>query len=97
MKMLKKNFSLIIATLGLVALSLSGCNAGMSPAGGSDEDVKSAIDKMPLEEKAKFYNNSSMPAEEKKKRIMEMYQKEGKEPPAEFMGGSAAPTGGAPK
>ncbi|MEI7984396.1 MAG: hypothetical protein WCI55_02110 [Armatimonadota bacterium] len=78
----------------VIGCSLFGCNAGMAPTGASPEDVKVAFDKLPLEERVKLTNGSSMPAEDKKKKIAEMYQKEGKAPPED--GGTpagSAPTG----
>lgn len=65
----------------IAAGCLVACNAGVAPAGGSAEDVKAAFDKLPLEERVKLTNSSSMPAEAKKQKIAEMYQKEGKTPP----------------
>lgn len=78
----------------MIGCSLIGCNAGMAPTGASPADVKVAFDNLPLEERVKLTNSSSMPAEDKKKRIAEMYQKEGKTPPEEGgTPGGAAPTG----
>jgi hypothetical protein len=83
-----------ILSAAVIGCSLFGCNAGMAPTGASPDDVKAAFDKLPLEKRVELTNSSSMPAEEKKKKIAEMYQKEGKTPPEE--GGSPAgpaPTG----
>ncbi len=81
-----------LLSAAVIGCSLIGCNAGMAPTGASPEDVKVAFDKLPLEERVKLTNGSSMPAEEKKKKIAEMYQKEGKAPPED--GGT--PAGSAP-
>ena len=75
------NFLKYIAVTLVAGCSLVGCGVGMTPAGGSAEDVKAAFDKMPLEERVRLTNASSIPAEAKKNKIAEMYQKEGKTPP----------------
>jgi hypothetical protein len=83
-----------LLSAAVLGCSLFGCNAGMAPTGGTPEDVKVAFDKLPLEERVKLTKASSMPAEDQKKKIAEMYQKEGKTPPEE--GGTPAgpaPTG----
>lgn len=85
-----QGIKLLIASL--IVSSLIGCNAGMAPSGGSPEDVKAAFDKMPLEERVKLTNASSMPADAKKQKIAEMYQKEGKTPPED----AGSPEGAAP-
>jgi hypothetical protein len=80
-------------TAAVICASLFGCNAGMAPTGGTPDEVKAAFDKMPLEERVKLTIASSMPADAKKQKIAEMYQKEGKTPPGEEGG---APAGSAP-
>ena len=65
----------------------------MAPSGGSNEEVKAAFDKMPLEEQVKLVNSSSMPADAKKAKIDEIYKKAGKTPPAD---GAPAPSNGPP-
>ena len=73
----------------MVGCSLIGCGVGMSPAGGSNEDIKSAYENMPLDKKIELINSKGIPAEKKKEMITEAYRKAGKTPPAE----SAAPAG----
>jgi hypothetical protein len=68
---------------------LVGCNVGMSPAGGSPEEVKADFDKLPLEVRAKSIMSSPATAEFKAERIKEMYAKEGKEVPPELLKPSA--------
>jgi len=87
--------------LALIPMVLIACNAGNAPTGGSDEEIKATFDKMPLEDKAKFYMNSPMPLADKKKKIEEAYQKDGKPVPPELAaqlegGAPAAPAAGAP-
>ena len=82
-----------LLTVAILGAGLVGCNAGMAPTGASPEEVKAAFDKLPLEERVKLTNSSSMPADAKKQKIAEMYQKEGKTPPGEENG---APAGSAP-
>jgi hypothetical protein len=69
------------------AWSLIGCNIGVTPGGGSDADVKAAFDKMPLEERAKSLMSSPASMDFKKKKIEEMYAKEGKKVPDNMFGG----------
>jgi hypothetical protein len=76
-----------IILASLVVVSITGCNAGMSPAGGSNEEIKAAYDALPIEERVKIINSSGMPAEDKKAKIAELYKKEGKEPPADVLSG----------
>lgn len=66
----------------------------MAPSGGSNEEVKAAFDKMPLEEQVKLINSSSMPADQKKARIEEAYKKAGKTPPSD--GAAPATSSGPP-
>ncbi|MBI1333967.1 MAG: hypothetical protein JST12_12100 [Armatimonadetes bacterium] len=82
--------NLQVLALCTIAACVVGCSMGMAPSGGSNEEVKAAFDKMPVEEQVKLINGSSMPADAKKKRIEELYQKAGKTPPPEVL------TGGAP-
>ena len=83
-----------ICALAIVGCSMFGCSVGMAPSGGSPEEVKAAFDKMPLEERVKLTRSSSMPADAKKKKIDEMYAKEGISPPGET--GAPAPSTGPP-
>ena len=85
-----------IAVAVFVGCSLFGCSGvGNAPSGGSAEEVKAAFDKMPLEEQVKLTNSSSMPADAKKKKIAELYQKAGKIPPDEAAMPSSGPPPGA--
>jgi hypothetical protein len=81
--------------LALVPLFIVGCNAGDAPTGGSEAETKAVFDAQPLDAKVKFFMNSPMPMADKKKKIEELYQKEGKEMPADLFS-SAAPAPGAP-
>ncbi len=72
----------------VVASALTGCNVGMAPAGGSDAEVKAFFDKQPLDVRAKQTMASPAPYDFKIKKIKEMYQKEGKEVPAEYLQGN---------
>ncbi|MEZ0325356.1 MAG: hypothetical protein ACAH95_05580 [Fimbriimonas sp.] len=60
----------------------------MAPSGGSPEEVKSAFDKLPIEERAKSIMSSPATAEFKAQRIKEMYAKEGKEVPPDLLKGA---------
>ena len=86
MSMFKK--SIAILTVCISTSLLVGCNAGMAPSGGSNEEVKAAFEKMPVDEQIKLVQSSSMPAEAKKAKIDEIYKKAGKTPPPD-----GAPTG----
>ncbi len=92
---MKKHILAIIAPLAIV-----GCNVGNAPAGGSEAETKAVFDSMSVEEQAKFYMNSPMPLEAKKKKVEEAYQKAGKQVPADLAaqlsGGPASPTPSAP-
>lgn len=61
-----------------------GCNLGMAPSGGSNEEVKANFDKLSLEDRANTIMKSPASMEFKKQRIKEMYEKEGKQPPADL-------------
>lgn len=91
---MKKNV-LIFLALGLTSAFLSqGCqDIGSTPAGASQTDMKSAFDKLSLDERAKMLMDRPGPMEDKVKHITEMYKKEGKEPPADLtkLGGGKAP------
>lgn len=56
----------------ILASALAGCNVGSVPSGMSEQDAKNAIDKMPPEEKIKFFASSPMSAEEKAKKYAEI-------------------------
>ena len=73
-----------------IAFSLSGCDIGSAPSGGSDTQVKAAFDKLPIEERAKTIMGSPAPMEHKKQMIEQMYAKEGKKVPDNMFGGNAA-------
>ena len=77
---------------------LSGCNAGMAAEGGSPEEVKAAFDAQPLDVRARQVMSSPAPMDYKIQRVKDMYQKEGKEVPADILqgGGSGMPAA-APK
>jgi len=64
------------AVMLLLPWALTGCNAGMAPAGSAD-DVKSAYEKMSPAEKIKFINSSPMPAADKAKKIKEIEDQTG--------------------
>lgn len=85
--MIKIAASCLFACLSIFLIA--GCNVGMSPSGGSPEEVKAEFDKLPLEVRAKSIMNSPASAEFKAERIKEMYAKEGKEPPEELLKGAA--------
>lgn len=78
----------MIAFAAMAGIVSGGCNIGMTESGGSPEEVKQAFDKLPLEERAKSIMASPASEEFKKQRIKEMYEKEGKTPPADISGGS---------
>jgi len=79
--------SVIILGACIAAWAVCGCNVGQTPAGGSDADVKAYFDKQPLDVRAKQIMGSPAPTEQKLARIKDMYKKEGKEVPAEFLQG----------
>ncbi len=83
-------------SLLLLPLLLIGCeNVGNAPSGGSEEESKRVFDAQPLEAKVQFYMNSPMPMADKKKKIEELYEKEGKPMPDNiFSGGASGPPGG---
>jgi len=84
-------------SLLLLPLLLIGCESvGNAPTGGSEEESKRVFDAQPLEAKVQFYMNSPMPLEDKKKKIEELYQKEGKPMPDNIFSGGASngPPGG---
>lgn len=88
-----KAFAPVLA-LAVIGGNLVGCdNIGKAPAGASQEEMKTAFDKLPLEERAKMLLDRPGPMDDKKKSITAMYEKEGKEPPADMFG---APAAGAP-
>lgn len=60
---------------------------GMSPAGGTDAEVKAFFDHQPVDVRAKEYMMSPAPMDQKIKKIKEWYAKEGKPVPAEYQGG----------
>jgi hypothetical protein len=72
--MKKKRFSLAILPL---AFLLIGCNVGNAPAGMSNEEARSALDKLSPEEKIRYYQSSPMPQAEKEKKYAEIEQKYG--------------------
>ena len=80
------NIKLVPAlSVAVMALGLVGCNVGMTPSGGSDAEIKAAFDKQPLEVRAKSIMSSPATMDYKIQRIKEMYAKEGKEVPPEFL------------
>ena len=86
---------LLVCAIGGV---LVGCDKiGQAPSGGSDQEVKDAFDKLPLDVRAKSIMGSQAPMDFKMKKIKDMYAKEGKPVPPELMqGGGAIPQGTAP-
>jgi hypothetical protein len=84
------NKPLLLALACTAALSVIGCNMGMTPSGGSDTEVKAAFDKLPLEDRAKSILSSPAPMDAKKKKIEEMYAKEGKKVPDSLFNGAGA-------
>jgi hypothetical protein len=92
-KTIFKNSVLVLAIVAATTL-LAGCESiGQTPAGGSDADVKAALAAKPLDEQAKIIMSSPAPQEFKMQKVKELYEKAGKEPPANLMqGGGPAPT-----
>lgn len=77
MKPTMSKYTLLLTVL-VVSLLTSGCNnVGNQPAGMSDQDAKSAIDKMTPEQKIKFIASSPMPEEEKKQKYAEIEKETG--------------------
>ncbi len=89
------NSILCVCAIGWV---LVGCDKiGQTPSGGSDEEVKAAFDKLPLDVRCKSIMGSMAPMDFKMKKIKEMYAKEGKPVPPELLqGGGAIPQSTAP-
>lgn len=81
--------SVFILGACFAAWMVAGCNIGQTPPGGSDAEVKAFFDKQPLDVRAKQTMSSPAPLEQKIARIKEMYKKEGKEVPAEYLQGGA--------
>ena len=87
--MKRNSTNLLIAIAAcVVSIVIVGCNVGMTPAGGSEAEIKAAFDKMPLEDRAKSILSSPAPMDFKVQRIKEMYAKEGKEVPPDLLKGS---------
>lgn len=85
---MKKPLVILLACAGV--LSVVGCNIGMTPSGGTDAEVKAAFDKLPLEDRAKSILSSPAPMDFKRKRIEEMYAKEGKKVPETLFNGAGS-------
>lgn len=74
----------------VLPLILIGCNVGNAPTGGSEAETQKVFDSMPLEDKVKFYMDSPMPADAKRKKIEEAYAKEGKQVPPDLFANPGA-------
>lgn len=73
-----------------------GCdNIGNAPMGETPEQTKARMDKLSLEDHAKEIKKLSMPNKLKREAIIELYQKAGKEAPAEILA-DVQDTGAAP-
>lgn len=68
---------LIPVAILTAGLSLAGCNIGMAPSGMSNEEARSALDKLSPEQKIRYYASSPMPESEKQKKYAEIEQKYG--------------------
>jgi len=79
---------LSVVSVAAIASALCGCHVGETAPGGSDAEVKAFFDKQPLDVRAKQTMASPAPYEFKINKIKEMYKKEGKEVPAEFLQGN---------
>jgi hypothetical protein len=71
-----KATSILAATI-LGCVVLCGCDAGSQPKGMSNDDAKSAIDKMTPENKIKAIASSPLPAAEKERRYAEIEKETG--------------------
>lgn len=73
---------------------VTGCESiGQTPSGGSDADVKEAFNKLPIDVRARELLKSPAPQNVKTQQIKDLYAKEGKPVPEEFLrGGGPAPT-----
>ena len=93
MKTLKSvaSFCVTGAVLGLLA---SGCNLGNAPAGASETEMKSAINKYPLDQRAKWIMSFPGPLADKQAKIKKMYQDAGQVAPAEVLQPSNGATPG---
>ncbi|MCE2765681.1 MAG: hypothetical protein RLZ87_1073 [Armatimonadota bacterium] len=79
--------------IAILPIMLIGCNVGNAPAGGSEEETKKVFDSQPFEAKVKFFMDSPMTPEDKKKKIEELYSKEGKQVPADLFNNMPGPAG----
>ncbi len=74
-----KTKNLLIAIVLL--LVCVGCNVGNAPEPMNEDQLKSAIEKMPPEKQIEYINSSPMPADMKAKRIKEIEDKTGYKAP----------------
>jgi hypothetical protein len=76
---------------GLFALVCVGCNVGNAPEPMSEDQLKSAVEKLPPKDQIAYINSSPMPPAEKARRIKEIEDKTGYK--AEAPAGGPPPTG----
>jgi hypothetical protein len=82
MKINLQQIGLLLLSSGIV---LTGCSGiGDSVSGASASDMKGTFDKLPIEQRAKMLLDLPGDKKAKEAKIKDMYQKEGKTPPADI-------------
>lgn len=66
---------------GIVVLACTGCNVGNAPEPMNDNDLKSAIEKLPPQDQINYIKSSPMPPEMKAQKIKEIEEKTGYKSP----------------
>jgi hypothetical protein len=70
-----------ILAAGFLLLTCVGCNIGNAPQPMSDDELQSALDKLPPQDQINYINSSPMPPDMKAKRIKEIEEKTGYKAP----------------